>query len=136
MCHFKDRVKIRVYNPAKPNRFGFKLYLVSESSSWYTIGFDVYHGQTNCSTYRDALEISPEPTTTTKIVIGLLSKFGLPNKGHHVYLDKYYNSPELAHELDLLNTYICGTLRKNRKNEAMQKKKKTKTGRLHFLPTG
>lgn len=125
ICPFKGRVKFRVYNPAKPNRFGLKLYQVSESSSGYTIGCDVYHGQTNCSTYCDALEINPELTTTIKIVIGLLSKCDLLNKGYHVYLDNNYNYPELAHELDLLNTYICGTLRKNRKNvpKAIQKVK-------------
>ena len=99
ICPFKGRVKFRVYNPAKPNRFGMKLYQVCEASSGYTVGFDVYHGETNCATYCDALEINPEPTTTTKFVIGLLSKCNLLDKGHRVYLDNYNNSPELAHEL-------------------------------------
>jgi hypothetical protein len=30
-------------------------------------------------------------------------------------MDNYYTSPELMEELDLLNTYVCGTLRINRK---------------------
>lgn len=47
--------------------------------------------------------------------MGLLARSGLLDKGHKVYLDNYYNSPELAEELDAHDTYLCGTVRVNRK---------------------
>ncbi|XP_021361535.1 piggyBac transposable element-derived protein 4-like [Mizuhopecten yessoensis] len=112
-CPFKGRVKFRVYNPAKPNKFGIKLYQVCEAESGYTVRFDVYHGETNCIIYCEELDLDPD--ISTKIVIGLLCKCGALDKGHNIYLDNYYNSPELAEDLNLLNTYMCGTLRKNRK---------------------
>ena len=33
-----------------------------------------------------------------------------------MYMDNYYTSPELFTELDMQNTYACGTVRNNRKN--------------------
>ncbi|XP_062614645.1 piggyBac transposable element-derived protein 4-like [Saccostrea cucullata] len=126
-CPFKGRVHFRVYNPNKPNKFGIKLYQVCEASSGYCLGFDVYHGETDCVAAVDTLETEVDNgqgptdhygdlTMTSKIVLGLLSMTGLLSKGHHVYMDNYYTSPELYEELDLLDTYACGTLRSNRKN--------------------
>ena len=115
-CPFKGRIKFRVYNPAKPNRFGIKIFQVCEASSGYCVGFDIYHGSTDCIQYTELVDIAEDCTTTTKIVVGLLARHGLLHDGYRVYLDNYYNSPELATELDLCNTYICGTLRINRKN--------------------
>ena len=46
----------------------------------------------------------------------MLAFCGLLSKGHHVYIDNCYTSPELMEELDLLNTYACGTLRTNRQD--------------------
>ena len=64
--------------------------------------------------------------TSTKVVIELMNKGNnkitelrtilqreSQNSGHHVYMDNYYVSPELFTELELLNTYPCGTWRKN-----------------------
>jgi hypothetical protein len=113
-CPWKGHLRFRVYNPAKPTKFGIKLYQVCEATSGYTIGFDIYTGSAPCVEYADALDIDPDCTKTTKVVLGLLGRCGLLDNGHHVYLDNYYTSPELFSELYLLNTYACGTLRKNR----------------------
>ena len=51
----------------------------------------------------------------TKIVLGLLETTNLLDKGHHVYMDNYYSSPELFLELYYRETYACGTVRQNRK---------------------
>ena len=50
--------------------------------------------------------------TTTKVVIGLLAETGMLEAGRIVYMDNYLY-PEIFEELYLLNTYVCGTLRKN-----------------------
>ena len=50
-------------------------------------------------------------TQTTKPVVGLMQKCNLVGKGHHVYLDYYYCSPELFSELHYLETFACGTVK-------------------------
>ncbi|OXA45646.1 PiggyBac transposable element-derived protein 4 [Folsomia candida] len=48
------------------------------------------------------------------IVLKLLEPY--LNNGHHLYCDNYFTSPNLAKYLLERTTYICGTLRKNRKH--------------------
>ena len=43
-CPFKGRVHFKCYNPKKPNRFHIKLFMVSEPSTGYICGFEVYTG--------------------------------------------------------------------------------------------
>ncbi|XP_060553795.1 piggyBac transposable element-derived protein 4-like [Ruditapes philippinarum] len=144
LCPFKGRVHYRVYNPMKPNQFGIKLYQVCEAKSGYTIGFDVYHGDRDVIQYTEALEDEDtqgsyiDLSTTTKIVIGMLAFCGLLSKGYHIYMDNNYTSPELMEELDLLNTYACGTLRINRKGvpKAIQSVRNLRQGEAIFRRRG
>ena len=53
---------------------------------------------------------------TTKLVLGLMEKFHLLDKGHRVYMDNYYTSLELFEELYFRETYACGTVRMNGKS--------------------
>ena len=78
-CGWKSNLRFRVYNPAKPTRFGIKLYQVCEASSGYCLGSDIYTGtpELSCTIYCDALELDEDLGTTTKLVIGLLAKCGL-----------------------------------------------------------
>jgi len=135
-CPFKGRVKFRVYNPMKPNKFGIKLYQVCEAKSGYCVGFDIYDADParSCTIYAEPLGVNPECNHTTLLVIGLLAFCGLLLKGYKVYLDNYYCSPELFKELDLLNTYACGTVRTNRKHipKAFSRVKKLKQGDGNF----
>ena len=58
MCPFKGRVHFKCYNPKKPNRFHIKLFMVSELSTGYICGFEVYTGEASgqsrvmCRKYR------------------------------------------------------------------------------------
>lgn len=133
-CAWKGHLRFRVFNPAKPTRFGIKLYQVCEASSGYCLGFDVHTGDasTSCTKYCELLGLD-EIGQTSKIVIGLLCQCGLLDKGHHVYLDNFYNSPELYEELSLLHTYACGTLRSNRKNVPLAIKQKRKMARFECI---
>ena len=56
---------------------------------------------------------SPDCGKTTKIVLGLLEQCKLLDKDHHIYMDNYYTSPELAKELYYHQTYCCGTVKMN-----------------------
>ena len=114
-CPFKGRLRFKVYNPMKPNRFHIKLFQISESTSGYILGFHVYTGKNFACISNVSKPLDPECTKTTRIVIGLLESTKLLDKGHHVYMDNYYTSPELFSELYYRQTYACGTVRNNRK---------------------
>ena len=114
-CPFKGRVRFRVYNPMKPNRFHIKLFQVSKAASGYILGFHVYTGKNTSCVSDFSKPLDPDCTKTTKVVLGLLESSKLLDKGHHIYMDNYYSSPELFHELYYRETYACGTTRLIRK---------------------
>ena len=115
-CPYKGRVIFHCYNLAKPAKWHLKLFEVSDARTGYIIAFDVYTGKnkTWCALNADVLD--PDSTQTTKVVLGLLKKGNLLGKGHHVYMDNYYSSPDLFFELHNKECFACGTCRKNRKN--------------------
>jgi len=123
-CPYKGRLRFKVYNPKKLAKFSIKIYEVCESDSGYLLGLNVYTGSDKEETFHELADISDECGTTTKLVVGLMAYCGLLNKGHHVYLDNYYVSPELFDELHFLGTSACGTVRTTRKGipEALKKK--------------
>lgn len=63
--------------------------------------------------YSELVNLNPSCSRSTKIVVGLLARCGLLDKGHKIYLDNYCSS-ELAEELDFRDTYLCGTVCSNR----------------------
>ena len=67
-----------------------------------------------------------------------MQKCNLLGKGHHVYLDNYYCSPELFSELHYLETFACDTVRGGRKNlpKAVTKGKLKKKGDCVFRRNG
>ena len=107
-CPYKGRVSFRCYN-----KWHLKLFEVSYSRTGYVVAFDIYTGKnkTHCGKNADVLD--PASTQLTKTVMGLLKKGNLLGKGHHVYMDNYYLSPDLCWELFSKETYACGTCRKN-----------------------
>lgn len=94
ICPFKGRVRFRVYNPMKPNKFGIKLYEVCEADTGYTVGFHINDGKGGSCDFSEAVDLDDECGQTTKTVVGLLARHGLLSKGYKVYLNNYYNSPE------------------------------------------
>ena len=83
----------------KPNRFHIKLFQVSKANSGYIVRFHVYTGKNNACISNASNPLDEECSKTTKIVLGLLESTNLLDKGHHVYMDNYYSSPELFSEL-------------------------------------
>lgn len=58
-------------------------------------------------------------------------------KGHHVFMDNFYNSVELSQKLLDLRTHSCGTLRKNRKgNPRVLTSLKLKKGYYYWYRKG
>lgn len=113
-CPWKGRLRFKVYNPRKPARFHIKLFQMCESSSGYILGFNVYTGKQSC--VNEAMQLmDPECSRTTKIVLTLAENCNVLDKGHAMYFDNYYTSPQLMHELLYRDTVACGTVRSNRK---------------------
>ena len=100
----------------KPNRFHIKLFQISESQFGYILGCHVYTGKDTSCISSHSKPLSPDCGKTTKIVLSLLKQCKLLDKGHHIYMDNYYTSPELAEELYYCQTYCCGTVKMNHKD--------------------
>ena len=89
--------------------------MVSEPSTVYICGFEVYTGDASGQSQGNAQELQDAPKTSC-IVLGLLDSVQLLDMSHHVYLDYYYNSPDLIDLLHKRKMYECGTVRKNQKS--------------------
>ena len=114
-CGFHGRVKFLTHNKNKPQKWAIKLFEVADAENGFLCGFDVYCGKNETSCANNSNVLDPECTQTTRTVIGLLDNVQLLDKGHFVYLDNFYNSYQLNLELLSRYTFVCGTLRKNRK---------------------
>ena len=68
--------------------------MVSEPSTGYICGFEVYTGDTSGQSQGNAQELQ-DASKTSCTVLGLLDSVQLLDMGHHVYFDNYYNSPDL-----------------------------------------
>ena len=86
--------------------------MVSESSTGYICGFEVYTGDASGQSQGNAQELQ-NASKTSGIVLGFLDSGQLLDMGHHVYFDNYCNSPNLIDLLCKTKTHACGTVRKN-----------------------
>ena len=108
---WKGRLGIKTYLPLKSAKFGIKSYEVCESSTGYLWQFIIYTGST---TDIETDIVSTEAVKTSQIVIKLVQP--LFNFGHSLWMDNYYNSPDLCLLLKENKINVAGTLRLNRKN--------------------
>ena len=115
-CPYKGRIHFKCYNPSKPSKWHLKLFEVSDARTGYGVAFEIYSGKNSTRIIRDAEVLDPQCNTTTKTVIGLMQKGNLLRKGHHVYMDNYYSSPELFYDLHYKEMFACGTCRSKQKN--------------------
>ena len=99
MVAWRGHLSFRVYLPDKPDKFGVKLFMLCDSSNGYCSRFEIYHGSPKGKIY--------------DLVMRLVKPY--LKKGHKLFVDNYYTSPILFHDLRELGTGGCGTLRANRK---------------------
>lgn len=73
--------------------------------------------------------------TTEALVVNLVE--GLENKGHHLYCDNYYTSPDLFLTLKNLGFGACGTVRVNRRGvpACIKAKQKMRKGEIKSVST-
>ena len=88
--------------------------MVSEPSTGYICGFEVYTGDASSQSQGNAQELQ-DASKTSCIVLGLLDSVQLSDMGHHVCFDHYYSSLDLIDLLHNRKTHACGTVRKKLK---------------------
>jgi hypothetical protein len=114
MVPWKGRLTFKQYIPNKPDRFGMKLYIISESVSGYVSNFTLYTGK-DFDPNPDGDEEEEARGHTYNVVIGMMRECAFLNKGYSLYTDNYYSSPTLFDELNASGTNAVGTARTNRK---------------------
>ena len=108
MVAFKGRLSFRQYMPAKPTKYGIKVWMVADSSNGYVLNFDVYLGKEAGHRRTHGLGYD----FVTKMITPFM------NKNHHVYFDNFFSSVGLLEHLLAKNTFACATVRvrSNRKH--------------------
>ena len=104
MVKFKGRLSFRQYLPAKPIKWGVKIWAMSESDTGYLHKFQVYTGKE---------EGHQEKGLSYRVVMDLCQHMFGSNL--NVYMDNFYTSPELLRALYIRGIMACGTVRSNRK---------------------
>ncbi|XP_045769865.1 piggyBac transposable element-derived protein 4-like isoform X1 [Maniola jurtina] len=118
---FRGRLHFRQYIKSKKARYGIKFYELTTHDG-YVLNIKMYSG-------KEAIEENTSETEskTEKLVLRLMRPYLL--RGHHIFMDNFYNSVNLSRKLLDLKTHSTGTLRTNRKgNPAYIVKKKLKKG--------
>ena len=96
---FTGRVSFRQYLKGKPNPWGIKAFVLADSNSGYLYNVKIYFG-------RETELVRPDLPHTARVVLSLVE--GLHNKGYDLYVDRFYNSPILATELEKVGITITG----------------------------
>lgn len=104
MVKSKARSGIRQYIRDKVTKFGYKLWVLADSKTGYTLQFFVYTGK------REA----PGPHGLAFDVVNRLCTQYL-DQGYKIYMDNFYTSGKLFEHLLQRKTLACGTTRKDRR---------------------
>jgi len=104
MVKFRGRLAFRQYLPAKPTKYGIKVWMRADPTNGYVNDLQVYTGRENNRT---------EHGLAHRVVTDLVKDINGHN--HIVNVDNYFTSPQLFEELLNNGTYARGTVRKNRK---------------------
>ena len=87
-------LSFRQYMPAKPTKYGIKMWMAADSSNGYVLNFDVYLGKEEGQRRIHGLGYD--------VVFKMLTPF--MNKHHHVFFDNFFSSVKLLRHLEAQNT--------------------------------
>ena len=104
MVASKARIGMKQYMKDKPKKWGYKLWVLADSSNGYTYRFSIYAGRRTAATERGL---------TFDVVDSLMQP--LLNQGYNLFTDNFYSSPDLFAYLFENGTLACGTVRENRR---------------------
>ena len=104
MVAFKGRSFMKQYMPAKPIKWGFKVWTVAESGTGYISGYEIYTGR----------RATPSQHGLGYDVVMQLTEV-YQYQRRHLYFDNFFSSVQLLRDLAQRLTYACATVRSNRK---------------------
>lgn len=109
MCATKARNYLKQYLPAKPHKWGYKLFVLCGTDG-YAYHFEIYSGAG-----QENLPKSDEPELgSCANVVVRLCRIIPPAKNFKVYFDNYYSTVPLVVHLARRGIFSLGTVRKNR----------------------
>ncbi|KAL3879847.1 hypothetical protein ACJMK2_032126 [Sinanodonta woodiana] len=108
MTAYKGRLSFKQYLPAKPTKFGIKVWLRADPHNGYVHEFQVYTGREEGQAGR-----TKEEGLGACVVNDLTEK--IRGKSHAVYMDNFFSSPTLFESLRKDKIYCLGTVRAYRK---------------------
>ena len=121
MIPYKGKTsKIRQYIPNKPNRWGFKLWMLSDMSG-YCFNSLIYEG----SKYVEGKKVITKGLGK-EVVFNLMEEY--LDKKHIVITDNFYTSIELAQALLTRDIFLVGQIKGNSKGLDKDWIKKQKKG--------
>jgi hypothetical protein len=106
MVKFKGRLGFKQYMPAKPTKWGIKIWALCESTTGYCSHFQVYTGKE---------QGAPEQNLSHRVVDDLLGNYSWERPGLSIYMDNYYTGVPLIRELTQAGVNAVGTVRTNRR---------------------
>ncbi len=109
MILFKGRSSLKQYNPKKPIKRGYKLWMRADMDGYIT-KFDVYQGKSGQKGKEDAY---PGIGLGERVIVDLTKD--LFGKNHQVYFDNYFSAVPLVEHLKANGVQACGTIRPDRK---------------------
>ena len=100
MMAFKGRLSFRQYLPAKPTKYGIKVWMAADASNGYIVNFSVY------------LESEGQKRRIHGLGYDVVMNMARPflNRNHHVSFDNFFSSPILSEHLLDQQTYTCSTV--------------------------
>lgn len=103
---FRGRCGFRVYIPSKPNKYGLKIYALTDSKMFYTAKLEIYIGQQPIGPYKqDTSNISLVPRLCEPIW----------GSKRNITIDNFFTSTALTNTLLIDHQLtVIGTLRKNK----------------------
>ena len=106
MIAFKGRLSFRQYLPAKPTKYGIKVWMAADASNGYIVNFSVY------------LESEGQKRQIHGLGYDVVMNMARPflNRNHHVFFDNFFSSPILLEHLLDQQTYTCLTVRCTRRD--------------------
>ena len=112
---------MKQYNPIKPVKHGFKIWVRADSHNGYVCEFECYTGRKDDGTVEKVLGGSVV-TRLTRDLVG---------KSYHIFMDNFFPSVSLYRNLLSDMIYCTGTARSNRRNFPPDLKDVAKRGLAH-----
>lgn len=108
----KNRGAFIQYLPNKKHKqYGIKKFEVCDSNTSYVLHMEIYSG-------KDYLPANPDNSDelfTERVVMEVMTRSNLLDKGYHLYTDNFYTKVPLAERLLERTTFITGTINKKSK---------------------